>query len=75
MAPLLVPHTDGLKIYVYAKEHLPPHIHVFYGDDEALVDIRTGKIFAGFISANKMKIVLKWLKQEKKQKIGRRKLL
>jgi hypothetical protein len=64
MAPLLIPHTSGLIIYVYAKKHLPPHIHVFYGDDEVLVEIRTGRVFAGFIPSKKMKIVEKWLKQE-----------
>jgi len=60
MAPLLE-NKDGVRIHVQSKEHLPPHIHVFSGDDEALIVIRTGEIHEGFIPGKKLKIVKKWL--------------
>ncbi len=60
MAPLLAD-KDGVNIIIQSIEHLPPHIHARYGDDEALVAIRTGKVFKGYIPAKKLKIVQQWL--------------
>jgi hypothetical protein len=60
MAPLLVD-KDGVSIHVRSREHLPPHIHVFTGDDVALVDIRTGKIYDGYIPSKKLRVVKEWL--------------
>lgn len=60
MAPLLVD-KDGVSIHVRGREHLPPHIHVFAGDDEALVEIRTGEIYRGYIPGNKLNVVREWL--------------
>ena len=48
-------------MYVQSREHLPPHIHAFSGDDEALIDIRTGKIHDGYLAPKKLKIVQQWL--------------
>lgn len=34
MAPELE-RIDGIVLVVYGRDHLPPHVHAFYGDDEA----------------------------------------
>lgn len=60
MAPLLE-QKEGVSIIVQGREHLPPHIHASYGDDEALVDIRTGEMFEGYIPNKKLKVVQEWL--------------
>lgn len=60
MAPILI-NKDGVSIYVRSNEHLPPHIHVEYGDDKAMVDIRSGRIIEGYIPGKKLKIVQRWL--------------
>lgn len=60
MAPLLE-NRDGVSIVVQGREHLPPHIHACCGEDEALVNIRTGEIVEGFISNNKLRVVQEWL--------------
>lgn len=52
---------DGIEIYMYFKDHAPPHIHAFHGDDEALVLIRDGSIFAGSLPANKLGPVRAWV--------------
>ena len=68
MAPLLI-EKDGVSIHVWGRDHLPPHIHVFFGDDEALVEIRTGEIYAGYISGKKLKVVQEWLGKGENRKI------
>ena len=68
MAPLLI-EKEGVSIRIQSREHLPPHIHASYGDEEALINIRTGKIFAGFITPKKLKVIKKWLNNGKKRKM------
>ncbi len=60
MAPLLI-EQDGVSIHIRSREHLPPHVHAFSGDDVALVEIRTGEIYEGYISGKKLRIVQEWL--------------
>lgn len=54
MAPLLA-EKEGVSIVIHSREHLPPHIHAIYGDDEAVIDIRTGLVIAGEIPKKEAK--------------------
>lgn len=67
MAPLIVD-KGGVSVYMRSREHLPPHIHAFAGDDEALINIRTGEIFEGYIPGKKLKIVQQWLNEDGNRK-------
>ena len=60
MAPLLVD-KEGVSINIHSREHLPAHIHACYADTEALINIRTGEIFEGYIPGKKLKVVQDWL--------------
>lgn len=68
MAPLLI-EKDGVKVHIQSREHLPPHVHVFSGDDEALVNIRTGEVFEGYISSKKLRVVQDWLNENENRKL------
>ena len=48
---------DGVDIYMYFRDHAPPHVHAFHAEDEVLVVIGDGSIYAGSISANKLLFV------------------
>ena len=48
---------DGVDVYMYFRDHAPPHVHAFYGDDEVLVVIRDGSVYIGSIQANKLALV------------------
>ena len=45
---------DGIKINIYNGDHLPPHIHALYGDDEVLLVIETIAIYAGYLPAKQL---------------------
>ena len=54
----------GIIIYMYYKDnkqHHKPHIHVFYQDDEVIVEIPNGNILEGKIPKNKMKLLSAWI--------------
>lgn len=52
---------DGIKIYMYVEDHVPPHVHAEYSGDEALIRIIDGGIHKGAIRAAQLKSVQRWL--------------
>ena len=51
----------GILIYMYWREHEPPHFHAKYGDDEIVVEIETGKI-TGKMSKRAIFLIQDWRK-------------
>lgn len=37
----------GIAIYMYYRDHPPPHFHAIYGEHEAVFEIATGTVIAG----------------------------
>ncbi len=54
----------GIIIYVFWREHVPPHFHAKYGDDEITVEIKTGKV-NGNMSSRALKMIREWRKLHK----------
>ena len=54
----------GIVIYMYflGKEHNPSHIHAYYGTNNAIISIKTGKIIDGRLPRNALKLIKRWLK-------------
>ena len=50
----------GIVIYMYAKDHFPPHFHAIYGEDEAMIDIKSRQIIQGNLSKRAYKLVKEW---------------
>jgi hypothetical protein len=50
----------GLIITMYWNDHPPPHIHVRYGSQRALIDIETLSIIAGSLSPRALGLVIEW---------------
>lgn len=54
----------GIIIYMYFfdnRKHYKPHIHAFYGENEAIIAIETSEILSGGLPTNKMKLVEAWI--------------
>jgi len=54
---------NGLIIKMYyddTSRHHKPHVHVFYGDDEAVVGL-DGEVLAGGLPIKQYKLVAAWL--------------
>ena len=49
----------GIIVFMFWREHQPPHFHAKYGDDEVTVDIQTGKV-TGNISSRVLNMVQEW---------------
>ena len=47
--------------YLDTKQHHLPHIHVKYGEMEAVYEIPNGKLLEGAMPSNKEKLVQAWI--------------
>ena len=49
----------GIVIYMYWRDHAPPHFHAKYQDEEVTVEIETGTV-VGNINARALRLVQEW---------------
>jgi len=50
----------GIMITMYYNDHLPPHFHAIYAEDEALFEIDTLAVYAGALPRRANALVLEW---------------
>ena len=46
-----------IRMYCSPREHNPPHIHAYYQDYKAIIDIRTCEISEGKLPQNKRNLL------------------
>lgn len=51
--------------YLDTKQHNLPHIHVTYGELEAIYQIPEGVLLEGFLPSNKEKLIQAWIEIHK----------
>jgi len=59
--------VDGIRIKIYNRDHMPPHIHAVYNEFEAVVAIDNYRIIAGYLPDNQLRKVMNWLSEHKVQ--------
>jgi hypothetical protein len=52
----------GIAIYMYYRDHAPPHFHAIYGEHEAVVEIATAAVIDGSLPRRALKMVKEWTK-------------
>jgi len=50
----------GIAIYMYYREHLPPHFHARYAESEVLVSIDDLSVLQGRIPPRALGLVMEW---------------
>jgi hypothetical protein len=50
----------GIVIRMYFEDHPPPHFHAYYGEHEALVNIRTMAVSSGRLPPRALGLVIEW---------------
>jgi Domain of unknown function (DUF4160) len=50
----------GIIIRIYYDDHPPPHFHAVCGDDEAKIDIGTGKVISGNLPKRALILISEW---------------
>lgn len=52
---------DGIVVRMWHGDHPPPHVHAAYQDDEALINIHTGRILAGCLPRKQARRLRRWV--------------
>ncbi|MBI5543350.1 MAG: DUF4160 domain-containing protein [Deltaproteobacteria bacterium] len=50
----------GITIYMFFREHAPPHFHAKYGGEEVLVSIEGLSVVSGRLSPRALGLVIEW---------------
>lgn len=50
-----------IRMYYAPKEHNPPHIHVYYQDVTASIEINTGEVLKGKLPTRQTRMVQAWI--------------
>lgn len=50
----------GIAIYMYYRDHAPPHFHAIYGEYEATVAIETAEVLDGQLPRRARTLVSEW---------------
>jgi hypothetical protein len=51
----------GIVIYLYIRDHGPPHVHAHHGGDRASFDVATGGVLAGGLGNRQTRLVRRWI--------------
>jgi len=49
----------GIIIFMYYKDHDPPHFHARYEDQEVIIDLATGMV-KGFMEKRALSMLFEW---------------
>lgn len=57
----------GIIIYMFRKDHAPPHFHAEYNDEEAVILIDSWEIYKGSLPTRALKLVREWAELHKEE--------
>jgi len=57
----------GVRIVIYPKDHLPPHLHAILAEYEVMISIVTGDALEGSLPRAKLRAVQEWLARHREQ--------
>ena len=50
----------GIRVTMYYDDHNPPHFHVEYAGNKAIIDILNASVMRGALPNKQLKLVLTW---------------
>ena len=53
----------GIAIYLYYRDHAPPHFHAIYAQYEAVVSIAEARVVRGFLPPRAEGLVREWARR------------
>jgi hypothetical protein len=50
----------GIRVAFFYNDHPPPHFHVRYGEERAIIEIETMRLIAGWLPPRVHRLVTEW---------------
>jgi hypothetical protein len=57
----------GIAVYMYYRDHTPPHFHAIYAEHEAQVEIATATILEGKLPRKAGTLVAEWAEAHRRE--------
>jgi hypothetical protein len=57
----------GIAIYMYYREHPPPHFHAVYGGSEAVISIEDVSVLEGNLNPRALGLVVEWARRHQQE--------
>ena len=57
----------GIAVYMYYRDHAPPHFHAIYAEYEAEIDIATATIMEGKLPRKARTLVKEWAEAHRQE--------
>jgi hypothetical protein len=57
----------GIAIYMYYRDHAPPHFHAIYGSEEAELAIRSRRMLRGGLPPRALALVRQWARMHERE--------
>lgn len=57
----------GIAIYLYYRDHAPPHFHAIYAEHDAEIEIATGTLLDGMLPRKARSLVTEWAEQHRQE--------
>lgn len=57
----------GIAVYMYYRDHAPPHFHAIYGEFEAEIEISNARIMDGKLPRRARKLVREWVEAHREE--------
>lgn len=51
----------GIIIYMFVKDHNPPNFHAKYGEDKAIISIKSGELIEGNLPPRALRLIKEWV--------------
>lgn len=55
--------VDGVRIQMFYNDHVPPHFHAIFAEDEVLIAIRNLEVIRGSLPPAKLRRVIEWAEE------------
>ena len=56
-----------IRFYFLQSEHNPPHIHAFYKNHAAVIELATGDVIDGNLPSSKASLVKEWVNNHREE--------
>jgi hypothetical protein len=57
----------GIAVYMYYRDHAPPHFHAIYAEHEAEIEIATAAILEGKLPRKARSLVTEWAEAHREE--------
>jgi hypothetical protein len=54
---------DGIKVYIYGRDHNPPHFHIIFAEYEELIVIKSLESYSGYMPSKHRRKIIQWAQE------------